>query len=105
MFDEGRNEHEHQHNQKHEHFKKVKEVCKVEVKEDISISVPVSVHAHVNTNEIKLRCKGHEIIKDHHCKPSCSKFVIRQKVHACIPIDFVTECDIGEGHVDFEFSE
>ena len=103
--DDYEDEYEHEHNRRHEHSKKVKETCKIEANEDISISVPVSIHAHVDTNEIKLKCKGHEIIKDHHCKPNSKRFIIRQKVHACIPIDFVTECEVGEGHVEFEYAE
>lgn len=83
--------------------KKVRKVCEVNTSEDIAITVPVEVRADINTRDVKIECRGHEIIRERHCKPNVRKFKIRQKIHVCIPIDFIAECEIGEEQVDFDF--
>ena len=98
-------EHEREHKGEYECHKKFKKVCEVDASEDMTITVPVAVHAYVNTRDVELRCNGHEIIKEPPCKLHVKKFKIRQKIHACIPIDFVAECHIGEGQVDFDLQE
>ena len=98
---EHRHEHE-EHEHGHERFRKFKKVCTVDTNEDITITTPVRLHAYVNTCHVELTCNGHEIIKESHCRPGVKKFKIRQKMSAHIPLEFVTECDIGEGRVDFD---
>jgi len=102
--EQGRN-HEHANEHAHEQFQKHKQVCTVNTSEDITITTPVIVSAYADSCKVELKCNGHEIIKEHHCKPNTSKFKIRQKIRACIPIEFVAECDVGEGHVDFDFHD
>jgi len=96
------NENGYEDEQENEQFKRFKKVCEVNTCEDITITVPAAVHAHVNTHDVKLRCKGHEIIREPHCKPNVRRFKICQRIHAHIPIDFIAEVDVGEGQVDFD---
>ena len=102
---EHENNHEHAHEAAQEQFQKHRKVCTVNTSEDITITTPISVSAYADSCDVELICNGHEIIRDHHCRPKTSKFKIRQKIRACIPVAFVAECDIGEGHVDFDFHD
>jgi len=99
-----KSEHEHEHNHEQENSKKFRKVCEVNTSEDLTITVPVEVRAHVNTHDVKIECNGHEIIREPHCRHNVRKFKIRQKIHICIPVDFVAECEIGESDVDFDFN-
>ena len=95
--------HEHDHNHNHERFKKHKKVCTVDTSENITITTPVAVKAYVDSCDVEIQCNGHEIIKESHCRHDVRKFKIKQKIFVHIPIEFVAECDVGEGHVDFDF--
>ena len=99
---ENRRRHDHDHDHEHEHSERFRKVCQVDTGEDLTITVPVEVKAHVDIRDVKIKCNGHEIIRESHCRPNVKKFKILQKVHICIPIDFVTECEIGEGDVELD---
>jgi|GEM_PF-2708080 len=100
---ENMNEREHKHG--HEQFTKHRKVCTVDTGENITITTPVVVNAYADSCNVEIECQGHEIIKDPCRRPNHSRFKIRQKIHLRIPIDFVAECNVGEGQVDFDFDE
>jgi len=97
------NKHEHRH--EHEHFAKHKKVCSVETGENITITTPVALNAYVDSCKVEIECRGHDIIKESSRRPNHSRFRIRQKMYVHIPIDFVAECNVGEGRADFDFDE
>lgn len=99
--------HDHDRDRGHDHdrSRKHKKVCTVNTSEEITITTPVEIHAYANSRNVELKCNGYEIIKEHRCRPNVSKFKIRQKIHACIPVEFVVECEVGEGQTDFDFDE
>ncbi|MCL2353260.1 MAG: hypothetical protein FWC69_01365 [Defluviitaleaceae bacterium] len=99
---ENEDRHGHGHGHDRDRFKKFKETCHVSINEEIEITTPVIIHAHVNTHDVDLECGGHEIIREHSCRRRSKRFKVRQKIYACIPLEFVAEVDIGEGHVDFD---
>ncbi|MCL2854540.1 MAG: hypothetical protein FWE21_02855 [Defluviitaleaceae bacterium] len=100
-------EHEcrHEHRNEHEHFTKHRKVCTVETSEDVTITTPVMLNAYVDSCKVEIECRGHDIIRESSRRPNHSRFKIRQKMHVHIPIDFVAECNVGEGRVDFDFDE
>lgn len=98
------NTHEHKHEKEHEN--KHKHVnCPVTAHENISITLPITVHAHADVEDIVLKCNGHDIIKESHCRRHVRKIKIRQKIQLCVPINFIAECETGEEHVEFESGE
>ena len=96
---------EHDNETAQEQFQKHTKVCTVNTSEDITITTPVIISAYADSCKVELECNGHKIIREHHCKPNTTKFKIRQKIRACIPIEFVAECEVGKGHVDFDFHD
>ena len=91
-------------------FKKyvLKNGCPVNVKEDIFVSVPVIVRAHADVGDVDLHCMGCHVEKNGkpRGKPhACSKFTINQQMQITIPITFIADADVGEGHVDFDLHE
>ena len=82
--------------------------CPEEVCEEITVSVPVSVHAHAEIGEVKLTCEKRECINgdDKPCHSNGdSKFKIVRKMKLCVPVKFVTECDIGEACCDYDLGD
>ena len=77
-------------------------VCPTKTCEDIEVSVPVEVHAHANVGEIELKCMGRHVVEERKKPHDVLKFKIVQKTFAKIPIDFVTEVEVREEHVDFD---
>jgi len=98
-----RRDHDHDHG--HERHKKHTRACIVDTSEDITITTPVVLHAYVNDCDVRLTCGGHEIINESHCRRNTKKFKVRQKIHVHIPLEFVAECSIGEGQVDFDVQD
>ena len=98
-------EHERSRNdneQAHEHFDRHKHACRAEATEDITITAPVTLSAYANAGKVRFSCVDTDILKEHHSKPHTSKFKIRQKIRAIIPVNFDVECDVGSGYVDFD---
>ena len=89
----------------HEHFDRHKHACKAEATEDITITAPVTLSAYANAGKVRFACVDTDILKEHHSKPHTSKFKIRQKIRATIPVNFDVECDVGSGFVDFDLVE
>ena len=83
--------------------------CPANICEDILIGVPVVVRANAEVNDVDFKCMGHTIIKntfDAPGKPNAiNKFVVCQKISLHIPINFMAECEIGEGSVDFDMRD
>jgi len=77
-------------------------VCPTKTCEDIKISVPVEVRTNTEIGNITLKCGGHHIIKKQDKPQSVSKFEIVQEISAEIPINFITEVEVKDEHVDFD---
>jgi hypothetical protein len=79
--------------------------CPTKTCEDISVSVPVKVCANSEVGEIVLRCAGSEVEKLQNRDKHCSRFIVKQRIHVIIPIDFRAEVEVGDNKIDFELCE
>jgi len=77
-------------------------VCPTKTCEDIKVSVPVEVRTNTQIGDIILKCNGSHILKKQDKLPSVSKFEIVQEISAEIPINFITEVEVKDEHVDFD---
>ena len=102
--------HHHEHEQDQEQYKKfiMKNGCPVSVREDILVTVPVVVRTHTKVEEVELKCLECHVVKNGrpHGRPNAvSRFTITQKMQVTIPLKFIAETDVGEGHVEFDLHE
>ncbi|MCL2841053.1 MAG: hypothetical protein FWE05_09810 [Defluviitaleaceae bacterium] len=97
---ESQSNHDCKHDCKHDHQRKI--TCHTEISEDITMTIPVEVRAHARVGNVTLKCMDSHIITEHERPRNTSKFKIVQKISAKIPVDFITEVEVGDEHVDFD---
>ena len=95
----------------HHNFEKInryslEEVCTRDVFEEATITVPVKIRAESRVGEVDIHCCGPaEIIEGlETCgEPGAeSRFTVKQRLRVDIPLEFLAEADVGQGHVDFD---
>ena len=84
--------------------------CPAKASEEVRVTVPVTVRAFADCDKVELHCIGGAVITkncdDTPGRPDkVSKFTVSQKMRVEIPIVFGAECDVGEGHVDFDLDD
>lgn len=97
------NENMHNHNNSgQEEFTTHRKICTVETGENIDIITPIAIRAYADSCNVEIECRGYEIINEP-CKiHNTKKFKIKQKIYISIPINFVAECSVGEGKINFD---
>jgi hypothetical protein len=77
------------------HKKYVYDGCQAEICEEITVRVPIEVSAHSEVCEVQFDCMDYSIDEENHGR---NRFNVIQKMNLRIPLKFVAECDVGEGH-------
>ena len=84
--------------------------CPAKVHEEAIVTVPCAFRARSEVGDVTIKCVGEPIVTmNSNFAPGCvgkeSKFTISQKLRVDIPILFIAEADVGEGHVVFGSEE
>jgi len=98
----------------HNTFEKInryclEEICTRDVFDEATITVPVTIRAESRVGEVDINCCGPaEIIEGIEAsgEPGAEKkFTVKQRMRVDIPLEFLAEADVGQGHVCFEPAE